>query len=130
MALKVRNSHQGMFVIPATIPFSCRRTSMNRETTTTIGPRLRKKPSALASRFSVTSTYLPYLSTSARPPNLPIAYPMLSPSTAPSHPKSSTRKMLSSPLAATRAPEIRMVSPGAGTPKSSRRIATKTIPYP
>jgi len=55
-----------------------------------------------------------------------MAYPTLSPRTAAHHAVIIRMEMLNSPREARSAPAMRRVSPGMGTPKSSRKIATKT----
>ena len=55
------------------IPLACRSPSMNRATMMILPPCRSKNTSALSSRSGVRKTYRPQRSTSARPPNRPIA---------------------------------------------------------
>ena len=96
---------------------------MNRAITMILPPCRWKKLSAFSSRSAVRKTYLPQRSASARPPNRPIAYPILSPATAAQKPTRPTATTLSRPDPAKTAAAMSIVSPGTGIPKSS--ISTK-----
>ena len=129
-ALKATKRSQCMSVMPAMIPLACLSPSMNRAIVMILPPWRLKNASALSSRSGVMKTYLPQRSTSARPPNRPIAYPMLSPSTAAMNPVTPTATMLSCPDPAKMAPAMSTVSPGTGIPKSSSRTSRKIAQSP
>ncbi len=103
---------------------------MNRAIVMILPPCRSKNSSALSSRSGVRKTYLPQRSTSARPPNRPIAYPMLSPTTAATNPTTPTATMLSCPEPAKMAPAMSTVSPGTGMPKSSTSTSSEDRPQP
>ena len=119
-----------MPLMPAMIPFACRRPSMNRATTMILPPCRSKKTSALTSRSSVRNTYLPHLRASARPPKCPMAKPMLSPMMAAMKPTTPTSTTLSLPAPAKIAAAMSMVSPGTGIPKSSSMTRSRMAQYP
>jgi hypothetical protein len=119
-----------MWVMPAMSPLAWRSPSTNRAIVMILEPCRSKKSSALSSRSGVRKTYLPQRSTSARPPNRPIAYPMLSPTTAETNPTTPTATTLSRPDPAKMAPAMSTVSPGTGIPKSSTRTSTRIAHSP
>jgi len=79
------------------MPLACRSPSMNRAMVMILPPCRLKKCSAFSRRLLVRNTYLPQRSTSSRPPNRPIAYPMLSPRMAATKPITPTATMFSRP---------------------------------
>ncbi len=73
---------------------------MNRATVTILPPCRPKNASAAANRLGVRKTYRPHRCTKARPPDRPIRYPMLSPTTAAVKAMTATATMLSRPAPA------------------------------
>ena len=84
----------------------------------------------MSTRSGVRKTYLPQRSTSLRPPNRPIAYPMLSPSTAAANPTMPTANTFSRPEPAKTEAAMSTVSPGTGMPKSSTSTRARTAHRP
>ena len=115
-----------MPAMPASSPLIWRSPSMKRAMVTTLPPWVLKNTSARSSRCGVRKTYRPNRSASGRPPKWPTMKPMLSPTTAASTATRKTTAMFIWPAPAKTAAAINMISPGTGTPKSSRNSIPPT----